>query len=81
MSSNGAQLLNISYNTINKYVKEHHIFNNAQKKSDQYYNGVALDIYDDIHFELMKLNIDVRDDLITIIYNIIMDMRSKNLSK
>ena len=81
MSSSGAQLLDITYKTVNKYVKEHHIFNNAQKKSDQYYNGVALDIYDDIHFNLKNNNIDVSDDIISIIYNIIMDMRSKNLSK
>ncbi len=81
MSSSGAQLIDITYKTINKFVNNQHIFNNAQKKSDGYYQGVVLDIYDDIRFELMKKNIDIKDDLTTVIYNIIMDMKNKNLSK
>ena len=81
MSSSGAQLIDITYKTINKFVNNQHIFNNAQKKSDGYYQGVVLDIYDDIRFELMKRNIDIKDDLTTVIYNIIMDMKNKNLSK
>lgn len=81
MSSSGAQLIDITYKTINKFIDNQHIFNNAQKKSDGYYQGVVLDIYDDIRFELMKKNIDINDDLTTVIYNIIMDMKNKNLSK
>ena len=81
MSSSGAQLIDITYKTINKFVNNQHIFNNAQKKSDGYYQGVVLDIYDDIRFELMKRNIDIKDDLTTVIYNFIMDMKNKNLSK
>ena len=81
MSSSGAQLIDITYKTINKFIDNQHIFNNAQKKSDGYYQGVVLDIYDDIRFELMKKNIDIKDDLTTVIYNIIMDMKNKNLSK
>lgn len=81
MSSSGAQLIDITYKTINKFIDNQHIFNNAQKKSDGYYQGVVLDIYDDIRFELMKRNIDIKDDLTTVIYNIIMDMKNKNLSK
>ncbi|MCI6931973.1 MAG: hypothetical protein MR765_02355 [Tenericutes bacterium] len=81
MSSSGAQLIDITYKTINKFINNQHIFNNAQKKSDGYYQGVVLDIYDDIRFELMKKNIDIKDDLTTVIYNIIMDMKNKNLSK
>ena len=81
MSSSGAQLIDITYKTINKFIDNQHIFNNAQKKSDGYYQGVVLDIYDDIRFELMKRNIDIKDDLTTVIYDIIMDMKNKNLSK
>lgn len=81
MSSNGAQLIEITYNTINKFIDNQHIYNNAQKKSDGYFQGVALDIYDDIRFDLIKKNIDIKDDLTSVIYKILMDKKNKNLSK